>query len=369
MNDIVPFLDLKSLHKGLKPQLMEAISGIIDEAGFIGGPWLDKFETQFAELAGCHRAVGVSSGTSALRLGLRAAGIKPGDSVITVPNTFIATTEAISQVGAKFVFVDVEPDTCLMDAKLLDRALDQSGAKAVLPVHLYGQCADMDAINTVAAHHGAVVLEDAAQAHGATYKGRAAGSLGIAAAFSFYPGKNLGAGGDGGAVTTNDEALAQTVVMLRDHGQKTKLVHELEGDNARLDAIQAAFLSIKLEHLENWNQDRRVIAEHYDRAFKNHGRLIPVAVASHNVSSHHLYVIHVEQRDVLRDSLAKRGIMTGLHYPLPLHLQPCYQSLGGQKGDHPNAERSANTLLSLPIFPGMTMDQASRVIEAVLELV
>jgi len=369
MNDIVPFLDLKSLHKGLKPQLMEAISGIIDEAGFIGGPWLDKFEAQFSELAGSRRTVGVSSGTSALRLGLRAAGIKPGDSVITVPNTFIATTEAISQIGAKFVFVDVEPDTCLMDPNLLDRALDQSGAKAVLPVHLYGQCADMDAINTVAAHHGAVVLEDAAQAHGATYKGRAAGSLGIAAAFSFYPGKNLGAGGDGGAVTTNDEALAQTVAMLRDHGQKAKLVHELEGDNARLDAIQAAFLSIKLEHLENWNQDRRVIAEHYDRAFKNLERLTPVVIASHNVSSHHLYVIHVEQRDVLRDSLAKRGIMTGLHYPLPLHLQPCYQSLGGQKDDYPNAERSANTLLSLPIFPGMTMDQANRVIEAVLELV
>jgi dTDP-4-amino-4,6-dideoxygalactose transaminase len=369
MEDVIPFLDLKSIHKALKPQLMEAISGIIDESGFIGGPWLDKFEAQFAELASSHRAVGVSSGTSALRLGLRAAGIKPGDTVITVPNTFIATTAAISQVGAKFVFVDIEPDTCLMDAKLLDRALDQSGAKAILPVHLYGQCADMDAINTVAAHHGAVVFEDAAQAHGATYKGRVAGSLGIAAAFSFYPGKNLGAGGEGGAVTTNDETLAETVGMLRDHGQKVKLVHELEGDNARLDAMQAAFLSIKLEHLENWNQERRVIAGHYDSAFKNHQKVNPVAVASHNVSSCHLYVIHVEQRDVLRGNLANRGIMTGLHYPLPLHLQPCYQNLGGKAGAFPNAERSADTLLSLPIFPGMTMNQISRVIDTVLELV
>lgn len=366
--DVIPFLDLKSLNRELKPQMMEAVSDIIENAAFVGGPWLKEFEVRFASLAGAHHAVGVSSGTSALRLALRAAGVGPGDKVITVPNTFIATTEAISHVGAEIVFVDVQPDTCLMNPVGLELALQKSEAKAIIPVHLYGQCADMGLINTAAKRHGALVVEDAAQAHGATYKGGAAGSLGNIAAFSFYPGKNLGAGGEGGAVTTNDEVLANTVAMLRDHGQKEKFVHDLEGDNARMDAIQAAFLTIKLDYLEEGNRQRRIIADCYDKAFQNHPAVQPIKASPHSVSSCHLYVIHVEDRDDIRAAMAEKGIMTGLHYPVPLHLQPCYARLKHKEGDFPNAERSARTLLSLPIYPGLTEEQVTRVSDTLLDL-
>jgi dTDP-4-amino-4,6-dideoxygalactose transaminase len=295
-------------------------------------------------------------------------GIGPGDSVVTVPNTFIATTEAISQVGANIDFVDVDPATCLMEPRFLEEYLRRPGGRrpsAIVPVHLYGQCVDMTALMNVAREHGIAVLEDAAQAHGATHNGRRAGTFGDAAAFSFYAAKNLGACGDAGAVTTASPAIADAVRMLRDHGQQAKYYHAAEGYNARLDAIQAAILRIKLRELEGWNAARRTIAAFYDSALASIAGVSPVKVMPGNVSCHHLYVIHVADRDALQAHLRENGIATALHYPVPLHLQPCYAHLGYGTGSFPNAERSAATLLSLPMFPELRIDRAQRVIDAI----
>lgn len=366
----VRFLDLPAQHAELKAELIEAFSRALDTAGFIGGPAVAGFERNFAAFVKAKHAVAVASGTDALRLALLAMGIKRGDRVITVPNTFIATTEAISQAGAEFVFVDVDRDTALLDPNRLEDVLKAQRGRfqAVVPVHLYGQTADMEAISRLAGEHGLLVLEDAAQAHGAEHRGRRAGGLGRAAAFSFYPGKNLGACGEGGAITTDDGAVAEEVRMLRTHGEVERYRHVREGYNARLDAIQAAFLDVKLKHLERWNEARRKIAARYDAAFAPLAWVRPVKVLPHNVAVRHLYVIHVPDRDGLRSHLTARKIETGLHYPTPLHLQACYAHLGFRAGAFPNAEESAATLLSLPMDPGMTESQVERVVVAVREL-
>jgi dTDP-4-amino-4,6-dideoxygalactose transaminase len=366
MNKPIPFLDLRSLHAPLKDEMMAVVSEIIDNAAFVGGAALNHFEKSFAVFNGCQHAVGVGNGTDAVRLALQALGIGSGKTVVTVPNTFIATTEAISHCGAKFAFVDVEPDTCLMDPQALEAYFAENTADAVVPVHLYGQCADMDAIEEVAQRHGAVVVADAAQAHGATYKGRPAGGLGKAAAFSFYPGKNLGACGEAGAVTTNDGEIAKKIAMLREHGQAEKHHHELEGTNSRLDALQAAFLSIKLKHLNEWNDDRRRISDLYDQAFATSDRIRPITIRPDNVPSRHLYVVHLNDREKVMCALEAQQIGYGLHYPISLHLQKCYAGLGLREGSYPHAENSARELLSLPLFPGMTAEQAELVAEAVL---
>ncbi len=370
----IPFLDLISQQRSLKPELMRVFEDALDHAAFVGGAAVSAFEGEFARFVGSRFAIGVGSGTDALRLALIAMGIQPGDRVVTVPNTFVATTEAISQAGACFDFVDADRETCLMDPNRLEdhlkavfNASDRSRRPvAVLPVHLYGQCAEMEAICALAREYGLRVLEDAAQAHGALHKGRSAGTWGDAAAFSFYPGKNLGACGEGGAVTTGEPDIAQRVQMLRDHGQRVKYEHAVEGYNGRLDAIQAGILRVKLAHVEAWNVARRKVASSYDAAFAKSRGVKPALVKAHNLSCYHLYVVHVADRDGLRAHLEEHGIATGLHYPVPLHLQECYRHLGYCPGAYPNAEYSASHLVSLPMFPELTGEQIARIVDAVL---
>src|ERR1043166_9780030 len=371
--DNVPFMDLVAHHAPLKQQMLAAFGEVLDRAVCVGGSALERFEPEFARGAGSRYAVGVSSGTDALRFALLALRIGPGMRVITVPNTFIATTEAISQAGAQFDFIDVDPATCLMDPNRLEDHLRRVFASSdkhqrpagIVPVHLYGQGAEMEAIMSLANKYQLKVLEDAAQAHGATHKAKAAGTFGDAAAFSFYPAKNLGACGEGGAVTTDDPALADRVRMYRDHGQNSKYFHAVEGYNGRLDALQAALLSVKLPHLAGWNAARREIAGLYDQQFSGIDWIRPVELKPHNVSAHHLYVIHAAQRDRLQQHLAQRRVGTGLHYPLPLHLQECYAHLGLAAGSYPNAERSARELLSLPMFAELGKERAAYVVDAV----
>ena len=370
----ISFLDLPAQHRALKDDLMKVFSDALDSAGFIGGSTVKSFEEEFSNFVGAKFCIGVANGTDALKLALIAMGVKAGDRVVTVPNTFIATTEAISQAGARIDFVDVDSRTCLMDPNQLESYLKKkfSGPsaqrpKAIIPVHLYGQCADMDSITSLANQYDLLVLEDAAQAHGASYKEQSAGTMGNAAAFSFYPGKNLGACGDAGAVTTNDSLIAQKISMLRDHGQSAKYYHDLEGCNGRLDAIQAGFLRVKIPHLKNWNFLRYQIANRYNKAFKNIDWIRPVEVETHNLSSHHLYIIQINQRQRLKEYLQNNGIETGMHYPVPLHLQKCYVDLGFKRGDFPVAEQSADELLSLPIFPELDLGMVDRVIDMVLK--
>lgn len=365
----IPFVDLVNQHELIKDQLMQMFEKVLEGASFIGGRLLEDFEKEFARFTQNDFAVGVSSGTDALRFALIAVGVKANDHVITVPNTFIATTEAISQAGGCIDFVDVDQDTCLMDPNLLEDFLAKrfsSGPKsarpvAIVPVHLYGQIADMDAIINLARSYEIAVIEDAAQAHGATYKGRPAGSFGDAAAFSFYPAKNLGACGEAGAVVTNRSDLAEKVRIIRDHGQTAKYHHVVEGYNGRLDAIQAGILSLKLPFLNRWNELRRTIALKYDNAFKDLEWVRPVKIHSYNTPSRHLYVIHIPERDNLRGYLHQRNISTGLHYPIALHLQECYMNLCFSKGDFPRSEHSADHVLSLPIFPELQEDQVERI--------
>lgn len=363
----VPFLDLQTLHRELWPKIRPHFEQAFFDAGFVGGPHIEAFEREFATFVGTRECATVNSGTDAIRLALLALGIGSGDEVICPAHTFIATSEAISQTGARPVFVDIEPTTYTIDPAAVRQAIT-SRTKAIVPVHLYGQCADMDPLLELARRHNLVVLEDACQAHGASYKGRNAGTMGHAAAFSFYPGKNLGAAGEGGAVTSDDATLIRKVKMLRDHGQSKKYYHDVEGYNARMDALQAIVLRAKLPHLNAWNQARRRCAAHY------HQRLAPVsprvtlpAVAPHNVHVFHLYVILVDKRDALQQHLANAGVGTGLHYPLPLHLQKAYAHLGYREGDLPVTERVARTLLSLPMFPSLTEEQIDYVCDRILE--
>jgi dTDP-4-amino-4,6-dideoxygalactose transaminase len=396
----IPFLDLRTPHRELEAELLQVVQQAFRTAGFIGGPTVEGFERAFAEFCSTRHCVGVSSGTDALRFALMAAGISNGDSVVTVPNTFIATTEAISQAGALPEFVDIDEHTYNMDVDKLRDYLEnmcsadsttgglvsrRTGKRvaAIIPVHLYGQMADMDPILALAEKYNLMVIEDACQAHGAEYFSKRqdrwckAGSMGRAAAFSFYPGKNLGACGEAGAVTTNDDELARKMRMLRDHGQAKKYYHEIEGYNGRLDAIQAGILRIKLEHLAAWNEKRRQCAQRYQELFTaalSAQRLAlsvitPPFEPSWAKAVYHLYVIRVQNRAQLQDHLAEAKIGTGLHYPISLHLQPPYRRLGYEGGEFPVTERVAAEILSLPMFPGLGPAQQSRVAEQVLEFI
>jgi dTDP-4-amino-4,6-dideoxygalactose transaminase len=371
----IPFLNLQSVHVKLKDIILDNVENALINAQFIGGESVNGFEAEFASFCGSPQSVGVNSGTDALRFALIAAGIGEGDTVVTVPNTFIATTEAISQVNAEIVFTDVDEKSHQMDPNALEKTvkklLDKKiSVKAVIPVHLFGHSADMDPILEIAKKNGLLVIEDACQAHGAVYKGsRKAGSMGLAGCFSFYPGKNLGACGEGGAVVTHDGKIAQTIRMLRDHGQSQKYYHEIEGYNGRLDAIQAGILRIKLKHLNEWNEARRRNAKIYDRLFKGVEEVTVVPEPSWSTSVYHLYVIKLKNRDQVQKMLAEKGIGTALHYPVPLHLQNAYRLLGYKTGDFPVSEKHAGEILSLPMFPELTEEQIIYVVESVKKCV
>jgi dTDP-4-amino-4,6-dideoxygalactose transaminase len=362
----VPFLDLKTQHKQIEHEVFPMIKEAMENAMFIGGVNVEGFEKEFSEFCNAKYCVGVNSGTDALRFSLMAVGIEDGDEVITVSNTFIATTEAISQVGAIPVFVDIHPDTCNIDANQIEEKITEN-TKAIIPVHLYGQPADMDPVIEIAAKRKIVVIEDACQAHDANYKDRKAGAIGAAGCFSFYPGKNLGACGEAGAVVTDDEEIAARIRIIRDHGQQQKYYHNLEGYNGRLDAIQAGVLRIKLKRLAEWNHQRQKNAEYYDHLLSDVPGVDIVKVADFAQSVYHLYVIMVDERDSLQKFLAENGIATGLHYPLPLHLQKAYEHLGYKKGDFPATERAAQRLLSLPMFPELTREQIEYVTNSIKE--
>jgi dTDP-4-amino-4,6-dideoxygalactose transaminase len=377
----IPFIDLPAQHRPLEAEILAAVQAALRTGTFIGGPELEAFEAEFAAFCGTAHCVGVASGTDALRFALIAAGIGPGDAVITVPNTFIATAEAISQAGATPAFVDVDERTYNMDPQRLEDYLKHPPThrgraltpKAVVPVHLYGQPADMDAITAIASRHGLLVIEDACQAHGAQYfsgrekRWKTAGSLGLAAAFSFYPAKNLGACGEAGAVTTNDPALAAQIRMLRDHGQRVKHDHRLEGYNGRLDAIQAAILRIKLKRLPEWNEKRRQISRRYDDLLAPLNGLITPSVPPWARPSHHLYVVRAPNRPALQAHLSQRGISTALHYPHPLHLRGPYAALGYANGALPVAEKLASEILSLPLYPELTPKDQEAIAQALEE--
>jgi dTDP-4-amino-4,6-dideoxygalactose transaminase len=376
----IPFLDLKIPHLELEEELVGVFRECVRNASFVGGPQVQAFEEEFAQFCQTKYCVAVSSGTDALRFVLIAAGIGPGDKVITVPNTFIATTEAISQTGATPAFVDIDEQTYNMDPGKLEDYLKSRYAlcsmrsanrlKAIIPVHLYGQPADMDSILEIANRYSLIVIEDACQAHGALYyskqnkKWRKAGSMGLAAAFSFYPGKNLGACGEGGAVTTNDEKIAQKIRMLRDHGQAKKYYHEFEGYNGRLDAIQTGILRVKLKHLSEWNEKRRHNASLYTQHLTL-DPIIPPYGPEWSKPVYHLYVIRTQKRDDLQTYLSENGINTGLHYPIPLHLQSAYSNNGLKEGDFPITEKIAKEILSLPMFPHLTEQQILYIAEKI----
>jgi dTDP-4-amino-4,6-dideoxygalactose transaminase len=390
MNDPIPFLDLVSPHRELEPELMAIMQSALRSAGFIGGSMLQEFERNFAEFIGAAECIGVSNGTDALRFALIAAGVKPGDAVLTVANSFIATAEAITQAGAVPEFIEVDEDTynmcphslrtyleeCPLDVDTGMRLGRRTGMPitAVLPVHLFGQMADMDAIEEIAQDFHLELIEDACQAHGAEYfserqnRWRKAGSIGRAAAFSFYPGKNLGACGDAGAVTTSDPRIARDIRRLRDHGSATKYYHEVIGFNGRLDSIQAGFLDVKLKHLPRWNEMRRVAAARYQAMFETVRGVITPFEPVQSKAVYHLYVVRLSERNVVQERLAAAGIGTGIHYPVPIHLQKAYAELGYRKGDLPITESFASDILSLPMFPEISARQQQRVVERVAEI-
>jgi dTDP-4-amino-4,6-dideoxygalactose transaminase len=352
----IPFVDLRSQGAELVDEFDSAFRSVVGRAAYTLGPEVAAFESDFARECGCARCVGVSSGTDALKLAYLAAGVGPGDEVIMPVNTFIATAEAASHIGAKPVFVDCLAETADMDpAKLAGACTERT--RAIVPVHLYGQPADMDPILEIAAGRGITVVEDACQAHGATYRGRPTGSMGAAAAFSFYPGKNLGALGDGGAVTTSDAEFADEVALLRNHGQSDKYTHAVVGYCDRLHNLQAAFLSIKLPHLAEANAHRRSAAAHYDRLLEAITGVEPIGHRDDVEHVYHLYVIQVDEREALRSALDAAGVDSGIHYPVPLHLTPAYRHLGYGVGDFPVAERMAGRILSLPMHPYLTSEQ------------
>lgn len=358
----VPFLDLKAQYNAIRGEMNSAIQEVLESTAFAGGPFVAKFEEQFAAFCGSKFAVGVGNGTDALWLVMLAQGIGPGDEVITVPNTFIATAEAISLCGAKPVFVDVEPRTYTMDPDGLKRAITPR-TKAVIPVHLFGQTADMDPILAIAREHGMLVIEDACQAHGAQYKGRMAGAMGIAGCFSFYPGKNLGAYGEAGAVVTDDAVLAERLKVLREHGQPRKYIHSVIGWNARMDGIQGAILSVKLKYLAAANEARRSHARQYGELLGNTPEIVLPSAASYAKHVYHIYAIRTKQRDEVIKMMASMDVACGIHYPVPLHLQDAYAFLQISKGTLPIAEKCAQEFVSLPMFPELTSDQIQYVCE------
>ena len=356
---MIPFVDLQAQYRAIKPEIDAAVLKVLEQAQFILGPAVASFEQDFAAFCGTRDAVGVSSGTSALHLALLAAGVEPGDEVITVPYTFVATVAAIEYAGAKPVLVDVEPDYWTMDPAKLEAAITPR-TKAIMPVHLYGQPADMDPILEIARRRGIAVIEDAAQAHGSEYKGRRCGSLGLLGCFSFYPGKNLGAYGEGGAVVTDDPALAKRIRLLRAWGEEVRYEHKFKAFNYRMDGVQGAVLGVKLRHLEAWTEARRRNAAEYGRQIAGTPATPPVERAGCR-HVYHLYPVRLPQRDAWRAALGEAGVQTGVHYPIPVHLQPAYRDLGYTIGDFPVSEGVAHEVLSLPIFPELTDQQIATV--------
>jgi dTDP-4-amino-4,6-dideoxygalactose transaminase len=359
----VPFLDLKAQYESIKGEINTAIQEVLDSCAFAGGPFVEKFEKEWAAYCGVKHAIGVGNGTDALWLALLALGVGRGDEVITVSSTFIATAEAISLTGATPVFVDIEEKHYTMDPELLETAIT-SKTKAIIPVHLFGQTSDMDPIMAIAGRHGIPVVEDACQAHGATYKGKKAGSMGEAAAFSFYPGKNLGAYGEAGAITTNRDDLAATMRMFRDHGQSKKYYHDIVGWNARMDGIQGAVLSVKLRHLDAWNEKRRQWAAVYDKELSGKPGIATPAARADCRHVYHVYAVCVKERDRVLAELQAEGISCGIHYPVPVHQQKAYAGL--KAGSFPVAERCAREFLSLPMYAEMGDGKIAAVVHAVM---
>lgn len=362
----VKFVDLSAQHKALEPEIKDVFNRVLANCSFVLGPEVEKFEKAFAAYCGVAHCVAVTNGTAAIQLALQGLGVGLGDEVITVAHTFVATAEAINATGARPVFVDIDPLSYTMDPAMLEVAITPR-TKAIIPVHLYGQPADMDAINAIASRHNLLVIEDSCQAHGAKYKGRRAGSLGNAACFSFYPSKNLGACGEGGAVTTNDPELAKKLRMLRDHGSVKKYEHDFPAYNLRLEGIQGGVLAVKLPHLDGWNENRRVLAKRYNELFAGSKVAVPqqMRYAEH---VYHLYIIVVEDREALRRALTEHGIENGLHYPVPLHLQKAYADLGYKKGDFPVSEHVASNHVSLPMYAELPLEHVEHVAKTVREI-
>ncbi len=384
----IPFIDLVTPHMELKEEFLDVFNKALSTGGFIGGQMVEDFENDFAAFCNSKYCVGLNSGTDALRFSLLAAGVKGGDIVITVPNTFIATTEAISQAGALPTFIDIDECTYNMSTEKLREYLEtkcyfdnkthqllnsktKQPVTAIIPVHLYGQIADMDPILEIANTYNLVVIEDACQAHGAEYRSNktgnweVAGSMGHVSAFSFYPGKNLGAFGDAGAITTNNEEIAIKICQLRDHGQSKKYYHEIEGYNGRLDAIQAGILQIKLRYMSEWNEKRQQNAKSYNELLNGIDSVKSPHEPEWSKAVYHLYVVRTKRREELQRHLSENNIATGLHYPVPLHLQKAYEKLGYKKGDFPVSEEAASEILSLPMYPQLTHDQQIRVVEMI----
>ncbi len=364
---MIPLVDLKAQYESIREEVDGAVSDVLESTQFILGPRVEAFESDFAEYCQTRFAFGVNSGTSALHLGLLAAGVGPGDEVITVSYTFVATVAAVLYTGAAPVFVDIDPLTCNIDPAKIEAAITPK-TKVIMPVHLYGTCADMDPILEIARKHNLIVLEDAAQAHGAEYKGRRAGSMGDLASFSFYPGKNLGAYGEAGAVVTNNESYVEVIKQLRDQGQKEKYLHERVGYNYRMEAIQGAVLAVKLKHLDNWNAARREHAALYARELAGEPADSNVRLLVHapdNKSAYHVYPLFTEQREELRDHLHARGISTGVHYPIPVHMQRGFNNLGYSEGDLPHTERICREVLSLPMYPELRSETVVQIADEV----
>jgi dTDP-4-amino-4,6-dideoxygalactose transaminase len=362
----VPFVDLQAQYRSIKADVDAAIRRVLDSSAFILGREVEAFERAFAEYVGAEFCVGVSNGTAAIQLALTACGVGAGDEVIVPANTFFATAEAVSTAGATPVFVDCDAESYNIDAAAIESAVTER-TRAVIPVHLYGQPADLDAVFEAAGRHDLFVIEDAAQAHGARYKGRRVGALGRAGCFSFYPGKNLGAYGEGGAVVTNDSDVARRLRLLRDHGSEQKYRHEIIGYNFRLEGIQGAVLGVKLPHLDRWNELRRAHAARYRELLaplEDAGHLRLTREMPYAESVYHLFVVQSEARDSLQRFLSAAGVQTGIHYPVPVHLQPAYAPLGHREGDFPRAESQAGRVLSLPMFAELTEGQLTYVAEA-----
>jgi dTDP-4-amino-4,6-dideoxygalactose transaminase len=359
VNIKVPYLDLKAQYQSIKPEVDAAIARVLESCQFVLGSEVAAFEQEFARYCGTSECIALNSGTSALHLALMAAGVGPGDEVITVPFTFVASVAAVLYAGARPVLVDIDPRSFTIDPALIEGAITPR-TKAILPVHLYGQSADMDPIMEVSRRHGLAVIEDAAQAHGAKYKGRPVGSIGDMACFSFYPGKNLGAYGEGGAVTTNNAEHSKMVRMLRDWGQDRKYHHILRGYNYRMEGFQGAVLGVKLRHLARWTEARRTAVKRYNELLTGCDVQTPVEMPwAHHV--YHVYTLRSKDRDSLHAALAEAGIQTGIHYPVPVHLQPAYADLGYGPGDFPVSERAAKEVLSLPLYPEMPPESVETV--------
>ena len=391
-NGKIPFLDLVTLHEELEAELVPVFQKVLRTAGFVGGPMVEEFEREFAAFTGSSHCVGLASGTDAVRFALMAAGVQPGDIVLTVPHTFIATTEGISQAGARPDFVDIEEETYCMDPVKLQEYLEKkcyldretgrpynwesrAPVTAIIPVHIYGQTADMDPLLEIARRYNLIVVEDACQAHGAEYfskkenRWRKAGTMGHAAAFSFYPGKNLGACGEAGAATTNSESIAKKMRMLREHGQSKKYYHDIEGYNGRLDSLQAGILTVKLRHLAEWTRKRQAAAKRYDEMLSSVEGITAPQQPEWSRAVYHLYVVRVQDRAGLQKHLAEANIDTGIHYPLPLHLQQAYKHFGYKQGDFPVTEKVAAEILSLPMYPQLEAEQQQRVVQKAAEFV